>query len=55
MFNAMTFAENAIPRFLKGVKRMYKEDIRFQKVSYAVLRYHSFIAHKFYVGIGHYL
>ena len=39
----------------KGVKQMFKEDIRFQEVSDAIQRYHSGIAHKFYAGIGHYL
>ena len=34
---------------------MFKEDIRFQEVSDAIQRYHSSIANKFYVGIGHYL
>ena len=34
---------------------MFKEDIRFQEVSDAILRYHSGIANKFYVGIGHYI
>ena len=34
---------------------MFKEGIRFQEVSYAIQRYHSSIANKFYVGIGHYL
>ena len=34
---------------------MFNVDIRFQEVSDAILRYHSGIAHKFYVGIGHYL
>ena len=51
----MTFAEKPITRYPKGVKQMFKEDIRFQEVSDAIQRYHSGIAHKFYVGIGHYL
>ena len=34
---------------------MFKEDIRFHEVSDAIRRYHSGIAHKFYVGIGHYI
>ena len=55
MFNAMTFAENRMTRYPKVVKQMFKEDIRFQEVSDAILRYHSGIANKFYVGIGHYL
>ena len=55
MFNAMTFADKQMTRFPKGVKQMFKEDIRFQQVSDAIQRYHSGIAHKFYVGIGHYL
>ena len=50
MFNAMTFAENQMIRFPKGVKQMFKEDIRFQEVSDAIQRYHSGIAHKFCVG-----
>ena len=55
VFNAMTFAENPMTRFPKGIKQMFKEDIRFHEVSDAIQRYHSGIAHKFYVGIGHYL
>ena len=55
VFNAMTFAEKPMTRFPKGVKQMFNVDIRFQEVSDAILRYHSGIAHKFYVGIGHYL
>ena len=55
VFNAMTFAEKPVTRYPKGVKQMFKEDIRFQEVSDAIQRYHSGIAHKFYVGIGHYL
>ena len=55
VFNAMTFANKQMKRFPKGVKQMFKEDIRFQEVSDAIQRYHSGIAHKFYVGIGHYL
>ena len=55
VFNAMTFAVKPVTRYPKGVKQMFKEDIRFQEVSDAILRYHSGIAHKFYVGIGHYL
>ena len=55
VFNAMTFAEKPIIRFPKGVKQMFKEDIRFQEVSVAIQRYHSGIAHKFFTGIGHYL
>ena len=51
----MTFAEKALTRYPKGVKQMFKEDIRFQEVSDAIRRYHSGIAHKFYAGIGHYL
>ena len=51
----MTFADKKMTRFPKGVKQMFKEDIRFQEVSDAIRRYHSGIAHKFYVGIGHYL
>ena len=47
VFNAMTFAEKPIIRFPKGVKQMFKEDIRFQEVSDAIQRYHSGIAHKF--------
>ncbi len=55
VFNAMTFAEKPMTKYPKGVKQMFKEGIRFQEVSYAIQRYHSGIAHKFYVGIGHYL
>ena len=55
VFNAMTFADKKMIRFQKVVKQMFKEDIRFQEVSNAIQRYHSGIAHKFYVGIGHYL
>ena len=55
MFNAMTFADKQMTRYPKGVKQMFKEDIRFHEVSNAILRYHSGIAHMFYVGIGHYL
>ena len=55
VFNAMTFADKQMTRFPKGVKQMFKEDIRFQEVSDAILWYHSGIAYKFYVGIGHYL
>ena len=55
VFNAMTFTEKPMTRYPKGVKQMFKEDIRFQEVSEAIRRYHSGIAHKFYVGIGHYL
>ena len=51
----MTFADRKMTRFPKGVKQMFKEDIRFQEVSDAILRYHSGIANKFYVGIGHYI
>ena len=32
VFNAMTFAENPMSRYPKGVKQMFKEDIRFQEV-----------------------
>ena len=55
LFNAMTFAERPMTRYPKRVKQLFKEDIRFQEVSDAIQRYHSGIAHKFYVGIGHYL
>ena len=55
VFNAMTFAEKPMTRYPKGVKQMFKEDIRFHEVSDAIQGYHSGIAHKFYVGIGHYL
>ena len=55
VFNAMTFADKQMTRFPKGVKQMFKEDIRFQEISGAILKYHSSIANKFYVGIGHYL
>ena len=55
VFNAMTFADKQMTRFPKGVKQMFKEDISFQEVSDAIRRYHSGIAHMFYVGIGHYL
>ena len=55
VFNAMTFAEKPITRYPKGVKQMFKENIRFQEVSNAIQRYHSSIAYKFYIGIGHYL
>ena len=55
VFNAITFAEKPMTRYPKGVKQMFKEDIRFQEISDAILRYHSSIANKFYVGIGHYL
>lgn len=55
VFNAMTFAEKPTSRYPKGVKQMFKEDIRFQEVSDAIQKYHSSIAHKFYVGIVHYL
>ena len=55
VFNAMTFAEKPMSRYPKGVKQMFKEDIRFQEVSDAIQRYHSGITHKFYFGIGHYL
>ena len=55
VFNAMTFAEKPVTRYPKGVKQMFKEDIRFQEVSDAIQSYHSGIAHKFYVVIGHYL
>ena len=55
VFNAMTFADKQMKRFPKGVKQMFKEDIRFHEVSDAIQRYHSGIAHKFYVGIGHYI
>ena len=51
----MTFTNKHMSRFPKGVKQMFKDDIRFQEVSDAIQRYHSGIAHKFYVGIGHYL
>ena len=51
----MTFAEKPVTRYPKEVKQVFKEDIRFQEVSVAIRRYHSGIAHKFYVGIGHYL
>ena len=55
VFNAMTFAEKPMSRYPKGVKQMFKENIRFQDVSDAIQRYHSGIAHKFFTGIGHYL
>ena len=51
----MTFADNQMTRFPKGVKQMFKEDIRFQEVSDSIKRFHSGIAHRFYRGIGHYL
>ena len=51
----MTFAEKPVTRYPKGVKQMFKEDIRSQEVSDAIQSYHSGIAHKFYVGIRHYL
>ena len=51
----MTFAEKPMTRFPKGIKQMFNEDISFQEVSDAIQRYHSGIAHKFFVGIGHYL
>ena len=55
VFNAMTFADKQMTRYPKGVKQMFNEDISFQEVSYAIQRYHSGIAHKFFDGIGHYL
>ena len=54
VFNAMTFANKHMSRFPKGVKQMFKEDIKFQEVSDAKQRYHSGIA-QFYIGIGHYI
>ena len=51
----MTFAEKPITRYPKGVKQMFKEDIRFQEVSDAIQRFHSGIARKLYIGIGLYL
>ena len=55
VFNAMTFADKPMTRFPKGVNQLFKEVTRFQEVSDAIQRSHSGIAHKFYIGIGHYL
>ena len=41
--------------FQRVLKKMFKEDIRFQEVSDAMQRYHSGIVHKFFTGIRNFL
>jgi len=55
VFNAMTFSNEPMTRFPKGINSLFPVNTRFKDVSDAIENEHSGIAHMFYTGIGHYL
>ena len=55
VFNAMTFSNEPMTRFPKGINSLFPVNTRFKDVSDAIEKDHSGIAHMFYTGIGHYL
>ena len=55
VFNAMTFSNEPMTRFPKGINSLFPVKTRFKDVSDAIENEHSRIAHMFYTGIGHYL
>ena len=55
VFNAMTFSNEPMTRFPKGINSLFPVKTRFKDVSDAIENEHSRIAHLFYTGIGHYL
>ena len=55
VFNAMTFSDQPMTRFPKGINSLFPVNTRFKDVSDAIENEHSRIAHMFYTGIGHYL
>ncbi len=55
VFNAMTFSDEPMTRFPKGINSLFPVNTRFKEVADAIEKEHSRIAHMFYTGIGHYL
>ncbi len=55
VFNAMTFSNEPMTRFPKGINTLFPVNTRFKDVCDAIENEHSGIAHMFYTGIGHYL
>lgn len=55
VFNAMTFSNEPMTRFPKGINSLFPVNTRFKDVSDAIENEHSGIVHMFYTGIGHYL
>jgi hypothetical protein len=55
VFNAMTFSNEPMTRFPKGINSLFPVKTRFKDVSDAIENEHSGIGHMFYTGIGHYL
>ena len=55
VFNAMTFSNEPMTRFPKGINSLFPVKTRFKDVSDAIEKEHFRIAHLFYTGIGHYL
>ena len=55
VFNAMTFSDQPMTRFPKGINSLFPANTRFKDVSDAIENEHSGMAHLFYTGIGHYL
>ena len=55
VFNAMTFSDEPMTRFPKGINSLFPMKTRFKEVADAIENEHSRIAHMFYTGIGHYL
>ena len=55
VFNAMTFSNEPMTRFPKGINSLFPVKTRFKDVSDAIEKEHFRIAHMFYTGIGHYL
>ena len=55
VFNAMTFSNEPMTRFPKGINSLFPVKTRFKDVSDAIEKEHFRIARMFYTGIGHYL
>ena len=55
VFNAITFSNEPMTRFPKGINSLFPVKTRFKDVSDAIEKEHFRIAHMFYTGIGHYL
>ena len=51
----MTFSNEPMTRFPKGINSLFPVNTRFKEVADAIENEHSRIAHLFYTGIGHYL
>ena len=51
----MTFSNEPMTRFPKGINSLFPVNTRFKDVSDAIEKEHFRIAHLFYTGIGHYL